>query len=91
MDGVAALVRLLRVAGAAVLALGLVALALNGDSAHAASAVLVALLVGIPLGRVALLAVDWFRRGDRRFAWAAVSLLGVVVAGLLAAVFQRQV
>ena len=38
-----------------------------------------------PLLRVGWLAVRWFRRGDRRFGWAAVGVLGVVATAVLLA------
>lgn len=44
----------------------------------------VALLVAVPLGRVAWLAQRWLRRGDLRFGLVALSVLGI--AGLAAVV-----
>lgn len=47
----------------------------------------IGVIVATPLVRVALLAVRWFRQHDRRFAGAAIGLLGVVAAGALLATF----
>jgi hypothetical protein len=56
---------------------------------EAASGVAVAVVVAAPLIRVAWLAVRWYRRGDRRYAAVAVSLLLVVGAGSVIAALTR--
>ncbi len=61
------------------------ALVLPGEAGSVAGRVMVGLLIGAPVLRVAWLLVRWLRLGDRRFALAATALLGVLVA----AVFVR--
>jgi hypothetical protein len=39
-------------------------------------------LIAAPIGRVVWLLVRWLRRGDRRFALAAVALLAVMGVAL---------
>lgn len=48
-------------------------------------AAMVVVLVLAPVGRVLWLLVRWLRRGDRRFALAAVALLAVMSTALLVA------
>ena len=65
----------------AVLVLCLAAL-LGGERLGGAGAAgMLALLVAIPLVRVAWLVVRWFRRGDRRFAFVGVFVLCVAATG----------
>jgi hypothetical protein len=46
----------------------------------------IAVVMTAPIVRVIWLAARWFRRGDRRFGWVAVGVLGVVsIAVVLAA------
>jgi hypothetical protein len=47
---------------------------------------MVVVLILLPIGRVVWLMVRWLRRGDRRFAAAAATLLLVMVGGLVVAV-----
>lgn len=46
---------------------------------------MVGVLILAPVGRVLWLLVRWTRRGDRKYAVAAVALLGVMVAALVLA------
>lgn len=46
--------------------------------------VMLVVLIGWPLVRVAWLVGDWWHVGDRRYAAIGVALLGVVVAGAVA-------
>ena len=56
---------------------------------QAASAMAVAIVVAVPLLRVAWLAVRWYLRGDRRYAAVAASLLLVVASGSVIALVTR--
>ena len=49
----------------------------------------VAVVVAVPLLRVAWLAVRWYGRGDRRYAAVAASLLVVVGTGSVIALVTR--
>ena len=71
------------VAVAAVLVLG--ALLLPGRAAEVTGGALVAVLIAAPLLRVAWFVHRWFRRGDPRFAFVGLGVLGVVAAGALLA------
>ena len=82
---IAVLGLLTRVAFVAALA-GIV---LPGRAGTAASAVAVGVVVAAPLMRVAWLAIRWYRRGDRRYAAVAVSLLAVVGSGSVIALVTR--
>jgi len=62
---------------------------LPGTGGTAASAVAVTVVIAAPLLRVAWLAIRWYRRGDRRYAVVAVSLLAVVASGSVIAVVTR--
>jgi hypothetical protein len=75
----------LRVALAVSLVLGAATLAVPPDRRDNVGIVMVVVLVATPLGRVAWLGVRWLRRGDRRFALAAGTLLVVMVAGVVVA------
>jgi len=55
----------------------------------AASAFAVGVVIAAPLMRVTWLAVRWYRRGDRRFAAVAASLLLVVGSGSVLALVTR--
>lgn len=79
------LVRLLRVATAVAFVLGLLGAALPGDGGRAAATAAVAVVVAVPLVRVAWLAARWARRGDARFAVLAALLLAVVATGFASA------
>lgn len=68
---------------AAVVVLCAVALVASDDVAGSAAAGLLALLVAIPLVRVAWLVVRWFRRGDRRYAAVGLFVLAVAALGWL--------
>lgn len=46
-------------------------------------ALTIAVLVGVPLGRVLWLVLRWSRRGDTRFAIVGAGVLGVVAVGAL--------
>jgi len=52
--------------------------------AWTAGAAIVIVLVA-PVLRIIWLANRWFRRGDPRFGWVAIGVLGVVVAAAAAA------
>ncbi|MCA1846064.1 MAG: hypothetical protein LC792_23300 [Actinobacteria bacterium] len=54
-----------------------------------ASATAVAVVIAVPLIRVAWLAIRWYRRGDRRYAAVAAGLLLIVGAGSLLALLTR--
>lgn len=46
---------------------------------------MVGVLILAPVGRVVWLLVRWTRRGDRKYALAAIALLGVMVVALVLA------
>lgn len=63
--------------------LGVTAALLPDDwGEEAAGVAMVVVLIAAPVGRVAWLLVRWLRRGDRRFALAAVALLAVMGVAL---------
>ncbi len=70
------------VLGVAVLA-ALVGVILRGDFGHALDIAAIASLGALPIARVAVLAVRWWRAGDRRFARAAGILLVLMVVAVL--------
>ncbi|MCB1015528.1 MAG: hypothetical protein KDB10_10485 [Acidimicrobiales bacterium] len=72
------LARFLRVASLVTFAAAAAALVLPGEVGRVAGGLAIALLVAAPLVRLAWLARRWVRRGDRRFAFVAL-LLGVIV------------
>lgn len=65
--------------------LGVATLVLPGDAGRAVGVAMTVVLIVAPLVRVAWLLVRWLRRGDRRFAAAAFTLLLVTGSGLLLA------
>jgi hypothetical protein len=71
---------MLRIATALALLAAVVAL-VPGTVGDTAGALMVAVLVGTPLVRVAWLAARWWRTHDRRFSLAAAALLVLVAAG----------
>jgi hypothetical protein len=75
----------LRVCLAIASALALVAAVVPDDWTDRFGRATVAVLVLAPVGRVLWLLVRWTRRGDRRFAVAAVALLGVMSLALVLA------
>jgi hypothetical protein len=84
-DETAALVRALRLTGAAVFVLAVLTLTLPAEPARSVALAMAGLLVGTPLARVGALGLVWLRRGDRPFGLAALALLGIVLAGAVAA------
>jgi hypothetical protein len=81
---------LLRSAAIVVVALCLASLAVHAAQPDAAVSeqlawAAVAVLLVVPLIRVAWLAIRWFRRGDLRFALVALGVLAVVATGALLA------
>jgi hypothetical protein len=77
---VRALRPLLRTATALALLTAVVAL-VPGSVGDTAGALMVVVLVGTPLARVAWLAARWWRTHDRRFSLAAAALLVLVAGG----------
>lgn len=77
---VRALRPLLRIATALASLTAVVAL-VPGTVGDTAGALMVAVLVGTPLARVAWLAARWWRTHDRRFSLAAAALLVLVASG----------
>lgn len=77
----AALVAALRVGTVAAAVLAALALVLPERAASVAGVGMVAVLVGVPVGRVVWLVARWVRRGDTRFALAGAVLLAIVVVG----------
>lgn len=59
------------------------ALALPGHAGDIAGTIMVVVLVGAPALRIAWLVQRWLRRGDLRFAAAAVALLGVLLVAVV--------
>jgi hypothetical protein len=80
-----ALVLFLRATLVLVVASSAAALALPGGAGETASTAMIALLIAIPLVRVAWLVVRWLRLGDLRFAATAAGLLVIVGTGALVA------
>ncbi len=76
------LLRFLVVAVVAAAGAAVLALVVPGSVGQAAAVVAVAIVIVAPLVRVAWLASRWFRKGDRRFALAAVAVLAVVAVGV---------
>ena len=70
------------VLGVAVLA-ALVGVLIAGDFGHALDIAAIASLGALPIARVAVLAVRWWRAGDRRFARAAGILLALMIVAVL--------
>ncbi|MCP4436214.1 MAG: hypothetical protein GY812_12075 [Actinomycetia bacterium] len=77
------LVRLLMAGIIGVGLLGVVALLLGEDRGEGVAVVMVVLLVGLPLVRVAWFVGRWFRRGDTRYAMVGVAVLCVPLVGYL--------
>lgn len=75
----------LRAALAAVAVLAAVTVVLPAAIGESVGKVLVAVLVGVPLVRVAWFVVRWFRRGDPKFAMIGFGVLCVVAVGALLA------
>lgn len=75
------LARLLRGGAAAAFVLGVLGATLPDDAGTATATAAVAVVVGLPLARVAWLGVRWARKGDARFAALAGALLVVVATG----------
>jgi len=63
--------------------LGVVALLLGEDRGEGVAVVMVVLLVGLPLVRVAWFVGRWLRRGDTRYAMVGVVVLCVPLVGYL--------
>ena len=78
------LVLYLRIALVLAFVVGVVELVIPERHRDAAGAVMVAVFVVVPLGRVLWLMVRWQRRGDWRFALVGLVLLAVVFTGLVA-------
>lgn len=76
----------LRVAALAAMTISALAL-IGGQIGRIAGGAILALLIGAPLLRIALLVVHWWRLPDRRFALVALGLLAVVGTGAIAAIF----
>jgi predicted lipid-binding transport protein (Tim44 family) len=70
------------VLGTAVL-VALVGVLMAGDLGQALDVAAIAALGALPIARVAMLAVRWWRAGDRRYAGAAGILLALMVAAVL--------
>ncbi|MCB1247838.1 MAG: hypothetical protein R2699_06690 [Acidimicrobiales bacterium] len=77
------LVVALQVVFAVAVAASIGALVLPGRAGDVAGGVMVAVLVGAPALRIGWLVQRWLRRGDRRFAAAAIALLGVLVVAVV--------
>lgn len=73
----------LRACMVAVLVLAAVVVVVPERLVDDVGAVMVAVLILAPVGRLVWLLVRWLRRGDRRFALVALLLLGVMAAALL--------
>jgi hypothetical protein len=74
----------LRVAGLVAFALAVAGATVGGAVGEALGLGAVAVVVGMPLLRVAVLGVGWVRQGDSRFALVAGGLLLVIAAGAVA-------
>jgi hypothetical protein len=73
----------LRVALALAMVLGVAAVVLPDEwGEEVAGVAMVVVLIAAPIGRVVWLLVRWLRRGDRRFALAAIALLAVMGVAL---------
>ncbi|HYT38671.1 MAG TPA: hypothetical protein VEN99_04130 [Acidimicrobiia bacterium] len=83
------MIRALRLFTGLAFVAALAGLLLPDPVGQAASAVAVAVVVAVPLLRVAWLAVRWYGRGDRRYAAVAASLLVVVGTGSVIALVTR--
>ena len=83
------MIRALRLLSRAAFGAALVGVLLPDPVGAAASATAVAIVVAVPLVRVAWLAVRWYRRGDRRYAAVAAGLLLIVAAGSVLAFVTR--
>lgn len=77
--------RMLDAGALAALALGILGATLPGAAGTAAATGAVAVVVGVPLARVAWLGLRWARVGDTRFAVVALGLLAVVGTGVVLA------
>lgn len=73
--------RFLGVAGTIVLVAAVSALVLPGRAGERAGVAAIALLVVVPLARLAWLGQRWVRRGDVRFALVAGLLALIILAG----------
>lgn len=79
----------LRASGAAALALAVAGLVLTSLGGHSAATrvgealcwAAVAVVIAIPVGRVAWLGATWLRGGDRRFAALAGLLIALLIVG----------
>lgn len=71
-------VRAWRIAAGAAVVLAVLGTVLPEPAAEVFGAAAVGVVLISPLLRVAWLAVRWFRRGDPRFGWVGVGVLGVV-------------
>jgi hypothetical protein len=78
-----AIVAYLRVALVAVLVIACGAVVAPDSWEIDLGRVMVGVLIVAPVGRVVWLLVRWTRRGDRRYALAAVALLAVMGAALV--------
>ncbi len=65
----------LRLSSAVVLVMASVALCTGGELRDATSSLMLGLLVGLPITRVAWLGIRWARLGDLRYALAAGALV----------------
>jgi len=73
----------LRVCLASTLVLAAVASVAPEEWSHRIGRAMLVVLIAAPVGRVLWLLVRWLRRGDRRFALAAVALLAVMSVALI--------
>lgn len=65
----------------AVVILAAAAIVLPGEYGLAVARLVVGVLIAAPALRVLWLAGRWFRRGDHRYAWVAISLAATIVVG----------
>jgi hypothetical protein len=83
------MIRALQVVSRVAFGAALVGVFLPDPVGAVASAVAVAIVVAVPLVRVAWLAIRWYRRGDRRYAAVAAGLLLIVGTGSVLALVTR--
>jgi hypothetical protein len=79
------LIRALQGAAAVVLVLAVVAALVPGGIGRWAGWLMVGVLIGAPVARVARLVWTWWRAGDRRHALRGLALLLALLVGALAA------